>query len=35
MASMHARRMVVVSDGAMVGLLTGFDLAGAAALEGQ
>ncbi len=36
MASMHARRVVVVDDlGELVGVLTGFDMAGAAALDGQ
>lgn len=33
MASLHAQRVVVMKDGAMLGVLTGFDLAGAAALE--
>lgn len=35
MASMHAQRVVVMKDDEMVGVLTGFDLAGAAALEGD
>jgi CBS domain-containing protein len=36
MASMHARRVAVVDDlGELVGVLTGFDMAGAAALDGQ
>ncbi len=36
MASMHARRVVVVDDmGELVGVLTGFDMAGAAALDGE
>jgi CBS domain-containing protein len=36
MASMHVRRVVVVDDmGELVGVLTGFDMAGAAALDGE
>ena len=33
MASMHARRIVVMEDASIVGVLTGFDLAGAAAMS--
>jgi CBS domain-containing protein len=33
MASMHVRRIVVMKEGELVGILTGFDLAGAAAVS--
>ncbi|HJL18684.1 MAG TPA: CBS domain-containing protein [Sandaracinaceae bacterium LLY-WYZ-13_1] len=33
MASMHVRRIVVMADGELQGILTGFDLAGAAAVS--
>lgn len=33
MASMHVRRIVVMKEGDLVGILTGFDLAGAAAVS--
>jgi CBS domain-containing protein len=33
MASMHVRRIVVMADGKLTGILTGFDLAGAAAVS--